>query len=221
MTQAEKNLEAGKILVGATDQIGDMLQRNYNEGTAVQKATAVLSALQCDLFASFVILQPNRGPIVSRSIILRTILENHGTMIHIRDNEKRANSYLESVVRFDLQLTEAAELKRSVVKVEWTSSVIKDRVAKIDSNSSFIYDLLSNFTHGNNIIDLLPPDPPDEGADSYEALIENYFLSEYVQLLFIIVHELDMDDKLRDVLYDAMESASTMALGEPSTWKAV
>ena len=198
------------ILVGATDKIGDVIQRNFESGTIMNKAIAVLSALQCDLFSSFVILQPNRGPIVARSIILRTILENHGTMIHVLKGEKRASRYLENIVAFDQDLAITSKMEKvAVLKNEWTSSSIVDRVSKIDKNSSFIYDLLSNFTHGNNITNLLSPEQENVG---YEPMVEDYFVSEYIQFLFIMVHELEMDDEIKEILYVAMEEASKIAL---------
>jgi hypothetical protein len=210
MNQYQKNFEAGKILVTATDQIGSVIERNYQSGTIVQKAIAVLSALQCDLFSSFVILEPDRGPIVSRSIILRTILENHGTILHIGHSNKRATSYLGSLVEFDQLLAKRTNMEKfSVIKNDWTSSFVVDRVSKIDKNSRFMYDLLSNFTHGNNITNLISPDQENEG---YESMIEDYFVSEYIQFLFMMVHELEMSDEIREVLYVAMENASKIAL---------
>jgi len=210
MDQYARNLKAGTILAKATDQIGDVIQRNFVDGTTMNKAIAVLSALQYDLFSSFVILQPNRGPVVARSIILRTILENHGTMIHVQKNEKRASRYLENIVSFDHDLAAASKMEKvAVLKSEWTTSTIADRVSKIDKNSSFIYDLLSNFTHGNNITNLLSPERDIVG---YEPMIEDYFVSEYIQFLFIMVHELKMDEKFKKIIYVAMKDASRIAL---------
>ena len=127
MNQVEKNHKAGKILVAATDKLGDILEHNYNQGTTVQKATALLSALQCDLFGSFFILQPDRGPIVARSVILRTILENHGIMIHIRDNEDRSTEYLNSIVEFEISFDKhKRRIAPVIAKSEWTKSTITD-----------------------------------------------------------------------------------------------
>src|ERR1700733_3161099 len=85
---------AGKILLEALAELEDDLKRNYEKGTVQQRALANIAGLQGDLFSSYLILVW-QGTLVGRSVILRSILENQGNILHLKGNDKRPKDYLD------------------------------------------------------------------------------------------------------------------------------
>ncbi|HMI09935.1 MAG TPA: hypothetical protein VK497_06075 [Candidatus Saccharimonadales bacterium] len=207
---------AGRILEAEIEGILEVLLSNYKNGTNYQKALAAISVAQCDLFSGFLELLPNNF-IFSRAIILRSILENYGMMIHIRDSDDRSKAFLSTNIEFSWELKNAyADINPRVEDKFWSSSSIKDRVKKVGTDSHFIYDLLSQFTHGNNVASLFTA---NEQADSIHFLIINEYLKTFVQFYFVLVHDLEISEKMRDGLYAAMEKASKIGIGQQAVQK--
>jgi hypothetical protein len=202
---------AARILEAETGDLLEALLDNYKNGTNYQKALAAISVAQCDLFSGFLELIPNNF-IFSRAIIFRSILENYGMMIHIRDSDKRSKAFLSTSIEFSWELKNAyADINPKVEEKFWSSSSIKDRVKKVGTDSHFIYDLLSQFTHGNNVASLFATDAQ---ADGIYFLIINEYLKTFVQFYFVLVHDLKMSEKMKDRLYTAMERAGKISTGQ-------
>lgn len=202
---------AARILETEIESLLEVLCNNYQNGTNYQKALAAISVAQCDLFSGFLELLPNNF-IFSRAIIFRSILENYGMMIHVRGNDERSKAFLSTNIEFNWELKDAyANINPKVEEKFWSSSSIKDRVKKVGTDSHFIYDLLSQFTHGNNVASLFTT---DKQADGIHFLINNEYLKTFVQFYFVLVHDLEMSDKMKNRLYGAMEEAGKIGTGQ-------
>jgi hypothetical protein len=194
-------------LLTALMQLQDDLKHNYEEGDANQKALATIALLQVDLFSSYILLlrEDEKGYIVGRAVILRTILENQGAILHIKDNSERAESYLAHVEKIQKQVIDHINgVKTAEEDLVWSTSKIKHRVELIDDSAGRLYDMLSNFTHGNNTLYFFYTKELTEG---FIKAIDAYFIGMFIGLLAELAVGLDMDDAKRLGTFDATKEA--------------
>src|SRR5438046_1112794 len=126
-----KHYNPGIKLLSALAKLEDDLKHNYENGNMSRKALANVAGLQADLFSSYLVLlsEDEKGPLIGRSVILRSILENQGTILHMKGKPNRAEAYLAHVEKMQQQVRNHFEGKKSPEKdLVWSKSTIKDRV---------------------------------------------------------------------------------------------
>lgn len=195
---------SGIKLLTVLAQLEDDLKHNYEKGDISQKALANVAGLQADLFSSYLVLlsEDEKGPLVGRSIILRSILENQGTILHIKDKPERAEAYLAHVNKMHQQVRNHVEGRKTAKEdLVWSESTIKDRVKLIEDNAVRVYDTLSNFTHGNNVQYFLDT---KKLTDAYIKAIDSYFVGVFIGFLAELGIGLEMDDSKRKLVFDTL-----------------
>ena len=197
----------GRELLETLADVEDEVVHNYQYGTIQQKALATVSLLQFDLFSSFLLLlQPEqKGPIVGRAVILRTIMENYGTALHIKSNEKRSKAYLlhANNIRKQIKIQlEGAIMPES--EKAWSTSTITHRISLIDEKGAVrMYDSLSNFTHGNNMLYLLDN---KEVTEAYIKGVNSYYIGMFIGFLSEMAIGLDLKLEKRKKIFAAIKS---------------
>jgi hypothetical protein len=208
MAETPKNYyKAGVILLTALSQLEDDIKHNYENGDIHQRALANIAGLQSDLFSSYIVLlrEDEKGPLVGRSVILRSILENQGSILHIKDNEDRADAYLGYVEKIAQQVKNNVEgIKTKDEDLVWSKSKIKQRVSLLNANAGRLYDMLSNFSHGNNVQYFLNTKTL---TDAYIKAIDSYFVGLFIGFLAEIGIGLAMADSKRRLVFDAIDQA--------------
>lgn len=184
------------------------IRDNYQNGNICQRALANIAGLQCDLFTSYIVLlgEDEDGPIVGRSVILRSILENQGSLLHIKDNERRSDSFLGYVEKIEQQVNDMFTGNRAIDEdMNWSSSTISQRVLLIDKSTPRLYNMLSNFTHGNNVQYFINT---PELTEAYTKAIDSYFIGIFIGFLAEIGIGLDMKDTNKQLIFDVIDSVS-------------
>lgn len=195
---------AGRTLLEALAELEDDLKRNYETGTVQQRALANIAGLQGDLFSSYLILLW-QGPLIGRSVILRSILENQGNILHIKGNDERSKDYLDFVEKMHKQLKDRIEGKKTGKKdLKWSESRSSQRVSKIDDTAVRLYDTLSDFVHGNNVQDYMNT---EELINAYVEAIDSYFVALFIGFMAELGIGLDMPDQKRKLVFDAIDQA--------------
>lgn len=139
---------AGRILLEALSELEDDLKYNYENGTIQQKALANIAGLQGDLFSSYLILLW-QTPIIGRSVVLRSILENEANIHHIKGSDKRSKSYLDYIQKMHKQLKNRLEGKKTAQDdLRWSTSTVENRLSSMNDTAGRLYDTLSDFVHG-------------------------------------------------------------------------
>lgn len=198
---------AGRILLEALAELEGDLKRNYETGTTQQRALANIAGLQGDLFSSYLILLW-QGTLIGRSVILRSILENQGNILHLKGNDKRSKDYLDFVEKMHKQLKDRIEGNKTDDKdLKWSESKSSQRVGKIDETATRLYDALSDFVHGNNIQDYMNT---EELTVAYIEAIDSYFVSLFIGFMAELGIGLDMPDKKRKLVFDAIDEAGKL-----------
>jgi hypothetical protein len=197
--------ESGMELLAALAELRGDLKHNYEKGDIHQRALANIAGLQSDLFASYLVLlgEDEKGPVVSRSVILRSILENQGAILHIKSSQKRAEAYLNHVNKLHQQVRDHVE-GRSTNEEDliWSASRIKQRVSLIDQGAVRLYDTLSNFSHGNNVQYFFDT---KKITNAYIKAIDSYFIGLFIGLLAELGVGLHMEDIKRKLVFDAID----------------
>lgn len=216
MTQGNNPLEngtskhqygAGRKLLEALAELEDDLKRNYETGTAQQRALANIAGLQGDLFSSYLILLW-QGTLIGRSVILRSILENQGNILHLKGNDKRSKDYLDFVIKMQKQLKDRIEGKKTEDKdLKWSESKSSQRISKIDDTAVRLYDTLSDFVHGNNVQDYMNT---KEMTVAYIEAIDSYFVGLFIGFMAELGIDLDMSDEKRKLIFDAIDQAAEL-----------
>ncbi len=184
------------------------LKRNYKSSNLNHRALASIAALQCELFTTYTVFlggEYEEG-IITKSVILRTILENQGSIMHIKNNISRAKNYLDYVYKMRLRIKNNVENKKTLKKdSKWSESEISQRVSLINDNATRLYDMLSNFTHGNNVLDLLND---KKLYDGYVNAIDSYFIGLFMGLLAELAVGLELKDEKRKQIFDVINEVS-------------
>jgi hypothetical protein len=197
------------ILLEALAELEDDIKYNYEKGTTQQRALANIAGLQGDLFSSYLILL-HHGPIIGRSVILRSILENQGNILHLKGNDKRSGSYLAFAKKIRQQVKERVEGKKaSEGDTTWSSSKSSQRVSKIDDNAGRLYATLSDFVHGNNVQYFMNT---EEITSAYIKAVDPYFVGLFIGFMAELGVELDMSDAKRRLVFDTIDRAGKMKL---------
>ncbi|MBI3494735.1 hypothetical protein HY004_02010 [Candidatus Saccharibacteria bacterium] len=198
---------ARKLLTMLADLEED-LKKNYKSTDISERALANIAGLQCDLFSTYTLLLSDEveGPIITKSVILRTILENQGCILHIKDKPDRAKSYLDYTKKIHIQVKNSVENKKTDDNdLKWSDSNIEQRIKLIDTSATRLYDMLSNFTHGNNVVDFLNS---KELTDGYIKAIDSYFISLFIGFMSELAIGLNIDDKKRHQIFDVIDEAA-------------
>lgn len=200
--------KAGHILLSALSELEDDLKYNYENGTTQQKALANIAGLQGDLFSAYLILLW-QGPLVGRSIILRSILENEANIHHVKDNDQRSANYLDYVHKMRKQVKDRVEGKKtSEDDRKWSSSTIENRVSAINDTSGRLYDTLSDFVHGNNVQYFI--DTP-EFTEAYINAIDSYFVGMFIDFMAELGIGLEMSEQKRKDIFNAIDRAGKLS----------
>lgn len=198
---------AGRILLEALGELEQNLKQNYETGTIQQRALANIAGLQGDLFSSYMILLWH-GTLIGRSVILRSLLENQGNILHIKGNDNRSKDYLDYVTKMHKQLKNRVEGKKTDNEdLRWSESKSSQRVSKIDDTAIRLYDTLSDFVHGNNIQDYMNS---EELVVAYLEAIDSYFVSLFIGFMAELGIGLDMPDEQRKFVFDAIDQAAKL-----------
>lgn len=199
--------DAGRILLEALAELEEDLKRNYETGTVQQRALANIAGLQGDLFSSYLILLW-QGTLIGRSVILRSILENQGNILHIKGSGERSKDYLDFAEKMHKQLKNRIEGKKSEDKdLIWSESKSSQRVSKIDDTAIRLYDTLSDFVHGNNVQDYMNS---EKLTIAYIEAIDSYFVGLFIGFMAELGIGLDMLDKKRKLVFDAIDRAGEL-----------
>lgn len=196
---------AGRILLEALAELEIDIKSNYETGNTQQRALANIAGLQGDLFSSYLILLW-QGTLIGRSIILRSILENQGNILHIKGDDKRSKEYLEFTKKMHKQLRDRIEGRKTEDKdLKWSKSKSSQRISKIDDTALKLYDTLSDFVHGNNVLDYLNT---EELTLAYIEAIDSYFVGLFVGFMAELAIGLEMPDEKRKLVFDAIDKAA-------------
>lgn len=195
--------QTGLILLEALTQLDAPLKQNYEKGNVQQKALATIALLQGDLFSSYLTLldSDEKGPLVGRAVILRVILENQGAILHIKDSEKRSKEYLDFVSHIRRQVKDQIE-GRKIDEATWSSSTITQRVGLIDTRAQRLYNTLSNFVHGNNMLYYLDT---KEITQAFIKAIDSFYIGVFIGFLTELAVGLDMENAKRKLVFDAID----------------
>lgn len=202
---AGKNYIAGVKLLAVLAELEDVLKHNYEKGDINQRTLANIAGLQADLFSSYVILlnENENGPLISRSIILRAILENEGAILHIKGNVDGATRYLSHVEKMQQQVKNHIKgIKTPEGDLAWSSSKIAQRIGLIHETAPRLYDTLSNFAHGNNVQYFFGT---KEITTAYIKAIDSYWVSMFIDFMAELGVGLDMDGAKRKLIFDTIK----------------
>jgi hypothetical protein len=198
---------AGRTLLEVLAELEDDLKRNYETGTVQQRALANIAGLQGDLFSSYLILLW-QGTLIGRSVILRSILENQGNILHVKGNDVRSKDYLDFAEKMHKQLKDRIEGNKTEEKdLKWSQSKSSQRVSKIDDTALRLYDTLSDFVHGNNVQDYMNT---EELTSAYIEAIDSYFVGLFIGFMAELGIGLDMPDEKRKLVFDAIDKAGRL-----------
>lgn len=200
--------QAGHILLTALSELEEDLKHNYENGDIQQKALARIAGLQGDLFSSYLILLW-RGPLVGRTVILRSLLENEGNLLHIKGNDHRSQAYIEYTDNLQSRVKDrASKMKINNADYKWTTSKVEHRVKLFpDDNVLSVYDWLSDFVHGNNLQDFMNTQPL---TDAYIKAIDSYFVAVFIDFMRESGIGLDMADEKRNLVFEAIKVAGKL-----------
>lgn len=196
--------EPARKLLKMLAELEEDLKKNYKSTDINERALANIAGLQCDLFSTYTLLlsDEDEGPIITKSVILRTILENQGCILHIKDKPNRAKSYLYYTEKIHIQIKNNIENKKTDNSdPKWSDSNVEQRIELIDSSATRLYDMLSNFTHGNNMVDFLNS---KKLTDGYIKAIDSYFISLFIGLMAELAIGLDITDEKRHQIFDVI-----------------
>lgn len=194
----------GHILLSALAELEVDLKHNYEKGTTQQRALANIAGPQGDLFSSYLILLW-QGPLVGRSVVLRSILENQGNIVHTKGSDVRSESYLKYADKMRQQAkNRVASIKTSDEDLKWSRSDISTRVSKVDESSKRLYDTLSDFVHGNNVSGYMNT---PEFTDAYITAIDSYFVGLFIGFMAELGIGLELSDEKRKLIFDAIYKA--------------
>ena len=196
---------AGHILLSVLAELEDDLKHNYENGNMQQKALARIAGLQGDLFSSYLILLW-QGPLIGRTVILRSLLENEGNLLHIKGDNIRSQAYIEYTDKIQSRVKDRASKKKiNNADYKWTTSKVEHRVKLFpDDNVLNVYDWLSDFVHGNNLQDFLNTQPL---TDAYIKAIDSYFVAVFIDFMRELGIGLDMADEKRNLVFKAIKEA--------------
>jgi len=199
---------AGYILLSALAELEDDLKHNYERGSIQQMALSRIAGLQGDLFSSFLILLW-QGPLIGRSVVLRSLIENQGSILHIKKNDKRSKQYLEYAGKISNRTKDRATGKAAdKANYKWTNSSVEQRTALyFDKNIKNVYDMLSDYVHGNNTQDFLNT---KEITDAYIKAVDSYFVAVFIDFMRELFVGLDMGDDKRVMIMEAIKSAGEL-----------
>lgn len=196
--------QAGHVLLEALAELEEDIKHNYENGTIQQKALANIAGLQGDLFSSYLILLW-QGPLIGRSVVLRSILENEANILHIKNNDERSENYLSFVKKMHKQVKDRIEgNKTSKEDRGWSRSTIENRVSAVTETSGKLYATLSDFVHGNNVQYFMDT---EEITKAYIKGIDSYFVALFIDFMAELGIGLDMTDQKRKLVFDAIERA--------------
>lgn len=200
--------KAGHILLSALAELEEDLKHNYEKGNIQQKALARIAGLQGDLFSSYLILLW-QGPLVGRTIILRSLLENEGNLLHVKGNDVRSQAYIEYADKIQARVKDRASNKKiNNTDYRWTTSNVEHRVKLFpDENVLSVYDWLSDFVHGNNLQDFLNTQPL---TDAYIKATDSYFVAVFIDFMSELGIGLDIADEKRNLIFKAVKEAGEL-----------
>lgn len=199
--------EAAYILLEALSKLEEDIKVNYENGDISRRALANIASLQGDLISSYLLLL-DQGAVIGRSVILRSILENQGNILHLKGNIKRSKNYLAFVEKMHIQLKNRVDgIKNCGDDMKWTDSFSVQRVGLIDSSAVRLYDTLSDFVHGNNVQDFMNTQEITEG---YIKAIDSYFVGLCIGFMAELGIGLDMSDEKKEMILDAIDKASSL-----------
>lgn len=197
--------ERGMKMLSVLAELEDDFKHNYEKGNIQERALANVAGLQCDLFASYIVLlgEDEKGPLVGRAVILRSILENHGAMLHIKGSDKRSEKYLGHVEKIQQQVKDNLEGRKTAEKdFKWSTSTITHRVGLVDDSAPRLYDMLSNFTHGNNIQYFFDT---KELTEAFTKASNSYYISLFIGFLAELGIGLDMKKEKRELVFGVLD----------------
>lgn len=200
--------KAGRILLTTLAGLEEDLKNNYENGTIQQKALARIAGLQGDLFSSYLILLW-QGPLVGRTVILRSLLENEGNLLHVKGSDRRSQAYIEYTNKIQSRVKDRASKKKiNNADYRWTTSKVEHRIKLFpDDNVLSVYDWLSDFVHGNNLQDFINTQPL---TDAYIKAIDSYFVAVFIDFMREIGMGLDMADEKRKLVFEAIKEAGEL-----------
>jgi hypothetical protein len=201
--------QAGHILLTALSKLEEDLKHNYENGSVQQKALSRIAGLQGDLFSSYLILLW-QGPLIGRSIILRSLLENEGNLLHVKNDEKRSQAYIDYTDKLKTRVRNRVNNKVSnKADYGWdTESNVEQRVKLFpDKNVLNVYDWLSDFVHGNNLQDFMDT---KELTDTYIKVIDSYFVAVFIDFMSELGISLNMSDEKRDLVFKSIKEAAQL-----------
>lgn len=205
---SKTSYQAGHILLSALAELEEDLQHNYEDGSIQQKALARIAGLQGDLFSSYLILLW-QGPLVGRSVILRSLLENEGNLLHIKGSDCRSRAYIEYIDKLESRLKDrSAKKQTNNTDYRWTTSSVEQRIKLFpDKNVLNVYDWLSDFVHGNNLQDFINTKLL---TDAYIKAIDSYFVAVFIDFMSELGIGLSMVDKNRELVFRAIKEAGEL-----------
>lgn len=205
---SKMSYQAGYILLTALSELEEELKHNYENGSTKQKALARIAGLQGDLFSSYLILLW-QGPLVGRSVILRSLLENEGNLLHVKNSDSRSKAYIEYTEKLQSRVKNRANRKRtSRTEYKWSTSSVEDRIKLFpDKNVLNVYDWLSDFVHGNNLQDFMNTKPL---TDSYIKATDSYFVAVFIDFMCELGIGLDMEDNKRELVFKAVKKVGEL-----------
>lgn len=200
--------QAGHIFLTALAELEEDLKHNYEKGNIQQKALARIAGLQGDLFSSYLILLW-QGPLVGRTVILRSLLENEGNLLHVKGSDRRSQAYIEYTDKIQSRIKDRASKKKiNNAEYKWTTSKVEHRIKLFpDDNVLSVYDWLSDFVHGNNLQDFMNTQPL---TDAYIKAIDSYFVAVFIDFMREIGIGLDITDEKRNLVFKAIKEAGEL-----------
>lgn len=200
--------QAGHILLTNLSELEEDLKHNYENGNIQQKALARIAGLQCDLFSSYLILLW-QGPLVGRTVILRSLLENEGNLLHVKSSDRRSQAYIEYTDKIQSRVKDRASKKKTNnADYKWTTSLVEHRIKLFpDKNVLSVYNWLSDFVHGNNLQDFMNTQPL---TDAYIKAIDSYFVAIFIDFMSELSIGLDMTDEKRILVFKAIKEAGEL-----------
>lgn len=207
-SSSKLSYRAGYILLSGLADLEDDIKHNYESGTTQQRALARIAGLQGDLFSSFMVLLW-QGPLIGRSIILRSTIENQGNILHIKGSDERSSKYITYSDKISLRTKNRVNSEApNRDHYKWTDSTVEQRVSLFpDENVRNVYDTLSDYAHGNNTQDFLNS---KEITDAYIKAVDSYFVAVFIDFMRELAISLDMDDRKRKKVFEVIEAAGRL-----------
>lgn len=153
-------------------------------------------------------------PIIGRSVVLRSILENEANIHHIKGSDKRSKSYLDYVQKMHKQLKNRLEGKKTTQDdFRWSTSTVENRLTSMNDTAGRLYGTLSDFVHGNNIQYFMDT---EEVLNAYLKAIDSYFVGMFIDFMAELGIGLDMSDEKRRLVFDAIKRAAKLGESQAS-----